>query len=49
VRGEASCKGLRWSDAVGTTMMSLEPAYIEGQPAFDAEITFEATAGPNAG
>jgi hypothetical protein len=41
--GTASCKGLRWSDAlrsgVGT---SFEPPYIEDEPAFDAEITFEA-------
>ena len=44
LRGSASCKGLRWSDAVAGGMYGgLEPAYIDGQPAFDAEITFEAT------
>jgi hypothetical protein len=48
LRGAASCKGLRWSDSLGTITTSLEPAYVEGQAPFDAEITFEATNGPNA-
>lgn len=41
--GTATCKGLRWADAMSGSMGSLEPAYIKDQPAFDAEITFEAT------
>ena len=41
--GTASCKRLRWIDAMGTGYgMSYEPPYIPDQPAFDAEITFEA-------
>lgn len=40
-RGTATCKGLRWSDAIGRGYA--EPEYIADQPAFDAEITFEAT------
>jgi hypothetical protein len=40
--GTATCKGLRWSDALGGSMGALEPTYIKDQPAFDAEITFEA-------
>lgn len=43
LRGTATCKGMRWSDAIGGGY-AVEPAYIAGQPAFDAEITFEATA-----
>ena len=42
LRGTATCKGLRWSDALGGGY-ALEPTYIPNQPAFDAEITFEAT------
>ena len=42
LRGSATCKGLRWSDALGGGAYMLEPVYIEDQPAFDAEITFEA-------
>ncbi len=46
VRGHADCKGLRWSDALGTSFTtSLEPAYIKGQDPFDAVITFEASPG----
>lgn len=48
LRGSASCKGLRWSDTLGPISTSFEPAYVEGQAPFDAEITFEATTGPNA-
>lgn len=40
--GTATCKGLRWSDAIGGGLGTLEPPYIKDQPAFDAEITFEA-------
>ena len=42
LRGTATCKGLRWSDALGGGY-AVQPAYIADQPAFDAEITFEAT------
>jgi hypothetical protein len=45
LRGVASCKGLRWSDAI-SGFTSLEPSYIEGQGPFDAEVTFEATGTP---
>jgi hypothetical protein len=41
--GTATCKGLRWADAIGGSMGALEPPYIKDQPPFDAEITFEAT------
>jgi hypothetical protein len=42
--GTATCKGLRWSDAMSMGFdSSFTPPYIEGEPAFDAEITFEAT------
>jgi hypothetical protein len=43
--GTATCKGLRWSDALSNGFGSggLQPPYISGEPAFDAEITFEAT------
>jgi hypothetical protein len=40
--GTATCKGLRWADALSNGYESLEPPYIKDQPAFDAEITFEA-------
>jgi hypothetical protein len=40
--GTATCKGLRWSDALSNGFESFEPPYIKDQPAFDAEITFEA-------
>ncbi|HEV8697078.1 MAG TPA: hypothetical protein VGQ89_05235 [Candidatus Limnocylindrales bacterium] len=42
--GAATCKGLRWSDALGSYDVTFQPPYIKDQPAFDAEITFEATA-----
>ena len=42
LRGRATCKDLRWSDALGGSFSSLEPDYIEGQDPFDAEVTFEA-------
>jgi hypothetical protein len=41
--GKATCKGLRWTDALGTYTGGYEPPYVKDQPAFDAEITFEAT------
>ena len=41
--GKASCTGLRWADALSVGVGSgYEPPYIKDQPAFDAEITFEA-------
>jgi hypothetical protein len=42
--GTATCKGLRWSDALGMYSSTFEPPYIKDEAAFDAEITFEATA-----
>jgi hypothetical protein len=43
LRGHATCKGLRWADALsGGGMGFAEPTYIKGQDPFDAEITFEA-------
>jgi hypothetical protein len=39
--GSATCKGLRWMDAM-STMSGPVPEFIAGEPAFDAEITFEA-------
>jgi hypothetical protein len=41
--GTATCKGLRWADAIGFGMTGdLDPPYVKGEPAFDADITFEA-------
>ena len=41
--GQASCKGMRWVDAMSNGLgANYEPPYVEGQPPFDAEITFEA-------
>ena len=42
LRGTASCRGLRWADAIGSYGMALEPRFIPGQDPFDAEIRFEA-------
>jgi hypothetical protein len=45
--GKATCNGLRWTDALGNWGGSgtggYEPPYIKDEPAFDAEITFQAT------
>jgi hypothetical protein len=41
--GEATCQGLRWSDALGSYDVTFQPPYIKDEPAFDAEITFKAT------
>ena len=38
--GSATCKGLRWMDALSA--MSLDPTPIAGEPAFDVAVTFEA-------
>ncbi len=43
LKGRAECKGLRWSDAVATEFEMTGPTYIEGEPPFDAVITFEAS------
>ena len=40
--GKATCKGLRWANALGTGSGGYEP-FIKDEPAFDAEITFQAT------
>ncbi len=42
LRGTASCRGLRWADALAGGWVG-GPHHIEGQDAFDAEITFEAS------
>lgn len=45
VTGSATCRGLRWVDGMsgfGAVGGPGEPAYIEGQEPFDAELTFEA-------
>ena len=39
--GTASCHGLRWADAIGSG--PLQSALVAGEPAFDAEVTFQAT------
>jgi hypothetical protein len=41
--GTASCKGLRWSDAMAPVDASGNPAYVAGQAPFDLEVTFRAT------
>lgn len=41
VVGTASCKGLRWVDALSTDGPT-EPSYIAGEAPFDAEIAFQA-------
>ena len=40
--GSASCKGLRWSDALAPYDASGRPSYVEGEPAFDVEVEFSA-------
>ena len=41
VSGTASCKGLRWVDAMSAAEPG-EPSLVPGQAPFDAEITFQA-------
>ncbi len=41
VAGTASCKGLRWVDAMSTSG-DLDPTFVAGEAPFDAEITFQA-------
>jgi hypothetical protein len=40
--GTASCKGLRWSDAIAPFDASGNPAFVAGQAPFDLEVTFQA-------
>jgi hypothetical protein len=42
ITGTATCRGLRWSDYFSTLAGLGVPVEIEGEPPFDAEITFEA-------
>ena len=42
IAGTATCRGLEWSDYFSSFSGMGFPEAIEGQPAFDAEITFEA-------
>lgn len=39
--GTATCKGMQWADTMATTTGS-DPALVEGEPSFDADITFRA-------
>ena len=41
--GTASCKGIRWVDTMASFNGGIQPAYVEGQAAFDAEIAFRAS------
>lgn len=48
VEGTASCTGLRWTDAVGDlVMVGSGPRFIEGEPPFDATVTFAARSAPS--
>lgn len=48
MRGRATCESVRWSDYFSSmSYYSMEPDYVEGEAAFDAEITFEALPGPS--
>ena len=45
LKGNATCRNLRWADGLGQNDMSFyPPKYIEGQDPFSVDITFEATA-----
>ena len=45
LQGNATCRNLRWADALSANNMSLNPPkYIEGQAPFSVDITFEASA-----
>jgi hypothetical protein len=47
VKGSATCDGLRWSDQLrGSRGWSGGPSRVEGEPAFDSTITFEARPAP---
>jgi len=43
VSGTATCKDLRWVDALTAGGSPTDPGFIKGEEPFDAEITFEAT------
>lgn len=43
VRGSATCLGLRWVDGAGGGVGFGPPQYVEGQPEFDAKVTFQAS------
>ena len=40
--GTANCKGVRWVDAMSSMVGGLQPAYVEGEAAFDAQMSFQA-------
>ncbi len=42
VEGTATCRGLSWSDYFSSSSGMGFPQEIDGEPTFDAEITFEA-------
>jgi hypothetical protein len=43
VKGSATCDGLRWVDRLrGASSWGEGPGYVEGEPAFDATVVFEA-------
>jgi hypothetical protein len=42
IAGSATCRGLEWSDFFSSSSGLGFPDEIEGEPPFDAEITFEA-------
>jgi hypothetical protein len=42
IAGTAVCRGLKWSDYFSSISGMGFPVAVEGEPAFDAEITFEA-------
>jgi hypothetical protein len=41
IRGSATCKGVKWYDALDLPFSAEEPQVLD-QPKFDAEVTFEA-------
>lgn len=44
VEGTATCDGLRWVDQLRGGSWNDGPPFVEGQPAFDATVEFEASA-----
>jgi hypothetical protein len=49
IRGTATCKGLRWTDMLhGGSSGWPQDRYVEGEPAFDATLEFEALPKPPA-
>jgi hypothetical protein len=43
ISGTATCKGLRWTDALASTTFLNTPQPVASEPPFDAEIVFEAS------